>query len=224
MIFYICSAAGGTGKTGLACALSAAAARLGRRPLLLDAAGSLSACALRMGAPGAVFCLSDVLSGEAELEDALYACGEGGVTLATAAFGGPPGLSEYGALLSRLREEYDPILADTGTGEEGPFSDGLEPRDQALVLCAPEEAALRQAAPRLFRLENEGAACHLVINFAPRERRAQDKLSVLAEEATGKRPLLFLPQQNRSDGRSIEKTFQRAAEALLSASVSGNWR
>ncbi|MCR4707001.1 MAG: hypothetical protein K5746_03530 [Clostridiales bacterium] len=223
MVWYICSAAGGTGKTGLACALAETIAektvKTGKPPILLDAAGGLNACRERLSAEGAVLCLADVLLGQAELEEALYNCGVPGLRLAVASFEGPPGVMEYAPLLSRLGELCDAVIVDTGTGEEGPDPEFLQAGDRVLMLCAPDETGLRQAARRLFLLEGGGARCDLIVNFAPPERRAQDKISALAEEITGRRPLLFIQQQNRTDGRGIRKTLCRAAESLFSASA-----
>ena len=223
MVWYICSAAGGTGKTCLACALAEIKAektrKTGKPVILLDAAGSLTACRERLSVEGAVLCLTDVLLGQAELEETLYSCGVPGLRLAIASFEGPPGVMEYESLISRLGEISDSVIVDTGTGEEGPDPRSLQANDRLLVLSAPDETALRQAAQRLFILESGEVRCDLIVNFAPPERRAQEKISSLAEEITGRRPLLFIQQQSRTDDRGIRKTLCRAAESLLSAAA-----
>ena len=215
MIWFLCSASGGTGKTRLACALAEEAAGRRKTPLLVDAAGSMQACASHLRADRAILCLTDVLTGCALLREAVYPCAVAGVRLAITSFDGYPCVSEYGTLLRDLRSSFDPIIVDTGTGEEGPAEDLLEPNDRMLVLAGPEEVGLQKAAQRLFRLENDGARCDLLINFAPKDRRSQERLSSLAEEITGRRPLLFLPQEMRTDERAVAAVFKKAAEKLL---------
>ena len=215
MIWYICSAAGGTGKTRLACALAEEAAGRGKSPLLLDAAGSLQACVFRLRAEGTLICLSDVLQGDAELAEAVYDSPIQGVRLAVASFEGYPGVSEYAPVITELRSMADPVIVDTGTGEEGPSEELWQAGDRALVLSGPDECGLRQAAQRLFHLESAGACCDLIIDYAPADWRAQEKLATLAEEISGRKPLLFIHQESRADDRAIEKCFRKAAHALM---------
>ena len=216
VVWYICSAAGGTGKTELACALAEKAADRGGKPVLLDAAGRLHACIARMNADGVVTCLTDVLEGTAKLSETLYSCPYKGILLAVASFETPPCIMEYVSLFPELRSLADPLIVDTGTGEEGPDPDILQDGDRVLVLAWPDENGLRQAARRVFSLEENGAHCDLALNCVPKERHMHDRLRILAEEITGRKPGLFIPQQAQTDKLAIKRAFQIAANDLLS--------
>ena len=156
----VLSGKGGVGKTNLVVNVAVAAAGLGARVLVVDGDLGLANVDLLLGltAPRNV---SDVLSGECTLEEALLQ-GPRGIHLLPAASGRsdltslrPIGLSRLLVPLYRAAHRYDLVLADLGAGVGASVIGLAAACDRAILVTTSEPTSLADAYATLKVLGGE---------------------------------------------------------------------
>ncbi len=179
------------GKTTTAANLAIALADAGKSTLLIDADLRRPRVATYMGVEGGVG-LSDVLIGNARLEDTLQPWGESGRLVVLPSGTRPPNPSEMlgsrtmEELLHALRGEFEQIIVDAPPLL--PVTDAAvlsKVTDGALVVCAAGLTRTTQLAHALSSLENiDAKVLGLVVNLLP--TRGPDSYGTYGYEYTEK--------------------------------------
>lgn len=164
-IWAVCSGSGGVGKTTLALALSAGAAKAGRRVILLDASGISRAADLALGMESVmVLDLADVASGEVPLEAALYpAPHHNGLRVASASLYEGASLEEVSGVMLALQSMCDILVVDLPTGQAGLTRGLMSREDELLVVSRPDDASLRACERVMQHAGRGGAGLSLVL-------------------------------------------------------------
>ena len=144
----VTSGKGGTGKTVTAAAVASCLAALGHRTLCLDCDVGLKNLDLALGLTElAVMDFSDVLSGAAELSDAVTAHPAiDGLFFLSAPTGVRPDDIDTEAMRrlgDRIRETYDFCLIDGPAGIDAGFRLAAAAADSAIVVSSGDAASLR---------------------------------------------------------------------------------
>ena len=144
----IAAGKGGTGKTTISANLGIALAQRGRKVTILDADIAMANLELILGMEGKSHTLQDVLSGECEVDEAIYE-GPGGVRIV------PAGISltklrkvdpeKLVDVLERLVEETDILIIDApaGLGKEAYIA--LSMAENLILVVNPEISSLSDA-------------------------------------------------------------------------------
>jgi flagellar biosynthesis protein FlhG len=205
----VLSGKGGVGKTNLVANVAVAAAGLGAKVLVVDGDLGLANVDLLLGltAPRTV---SDVLTGECALEDALLS-GPRGIHLLPAASGRsdltslrPAGLARLLVPLYQVAPRYDLVLADLGAGV-GVSVIGLAAAcDRAILVTTPEPTSLADAYATLKVLCGEAPTLPVgvFVNAVRDEIEARDthaRLERVARRFLHRSPpfLGFVPRDRR---------------------------
>ncbi|MEW6754758.1 MAG: P-loop NTPase [Candidatus Latescibacterota bacterium] len=176
----VASGKGGVGKSLVAVNLAVAAARAGRRVLLVDTDLGLGSTAVLLGINPTVT-LEEVLLGRCPVEEAASP-GPEGLTVLPAASDGGTDLWEEGVLaprvgegLSRFEAGFDLVVADTSAGIAPASVDFVAAADECLLLATPEPAAIADAYATLKVVlrRRAGVRAGLLVNMAesPEEAR-----------------------------------------------------
>ena len=158
-IWAVCSGSGGVGKTTLALALSAGAAKAGRRVILLDASGTARSADLVLGMESImVLDLADVAGGEAPLEAALYPAPQrSGLRVASASLYEGASLEAVSGVMLALQSLCDVLVVDLPTGQAGLARGLMSREDELLLVSRPDDASLR-ACERVMQQARRGSA------------------------------------------------------------------
>jgi septum site-determining protein MinD len=189
------SGKGGVGKTTTTANLGTALASRGARVVMIDADVGLRNLDLVMGLESRVkYHLLDVLEERASLEDALIAAKQTeGLYLLAAAQAREKDEVETAklqALVALARERYDYVLIDSPAGIELGFRNAAAVADEAIVICTPEVAAVRDV-DRVVGLLGSRFRPQLIINrLRPALVRKGKMLSVDDVNAILRLPLL----------------------------------
>jgi len=147
-VYTIASGKGGTGKTTTTLNLGTSLAMLGKKTLIIDADIGMANLGLLLGLEKSKITLHEVLSGEAEIKDAIYDGPAGlkvvpsGLTLKGFQKSNPDKLKQ---VISDLTEGMDYILIDApgGISKDGIIS--LAVADRVLLVVNPELSSLSDA-------------------------------------------------------------------------------
>ena len=164
----ITSGKGGVGKTTTTANLGTALACRGASVVLVDADIGLRNLDIVLGLENRVkYHLLDVLEGRVTVEEALVADKrtENLFLLAAAQSREKDEVETFklSALISRLRERFDYVLIDSPAGIELGFKNAVAGADEAIVVCTPEVAAVRDV-DRVVGLLGNRFRPRLVIN------------------------------------------------------------
>lgn len=164
-IWAVCSGSGGVGKTTLALALSAGAAKAGKRVILLDASGTARAADLALGMESVMALdLADVASGEVPLEAAVYpAPRHSGLRLASASLYEGASLELVSGVVLALQSMCDVLVVDLPTGQAGLARGLMSREDELLMVARPDDASLRACERVMQRARRDGAGLSLVL-------------------------------------------------------------
>ncbi len=189
------SGKGGVGKTTTTANLGTALARRGARVVLIDADIGLRNLDIVLGLESRVrHHLLDVLEERVEVDDALVADKHtDGLFLLAAAQAREKDEVEtlkMQALVASLREHFDYVLIDSPAGIELGFKNAVACADEAIVICTPEVAAVRDV-DRVVGLLGNRFRPQLIINrLRPQLVRKGKMLSVDDVNAILRLPLL----------------------------------
>ena len=147
-VITVASGKGGVGKTTITSNLGVSLSIYGERTVVLDADIAMANLELVLGMEGKSVTLHEVLSGEAEIEEAIYE-GPGGVMIV------PAGISLEGIrnvnvnrledALTKLMEDTDILLIDAPAGLEKDALAALASADELLLVTNPEVPAISDA-------------------------------------------------------------------------------
>ncbi len=164
----VTSGKGGVGKTTTTANLGTALAERGARVVLVDADVGLRNLDIVLGLESRVtHHLIDVLEERVSLDDALVPGkhGESLFLLAAAQSREKDDVetAKMKALIERLRERFDFVLVDSPAGIELGFRNAVVGADEAIVVCTPEVAAVRDV-DRVVGLLGNRFRPQLIIN------------------------------------------------------------
>ncbi len=164
----ITSGKGGVGKTTTTANIGTALALTGASVALVDADVGLRNLDIVLGLEARVRNhVLDVLEGRATLEDALVADKRVPTLRLLAAAQtrekDDVDTAAMHALIDSLRERFDYVLIDCPAGIEKGFINAIVGADEAIVVCTPEVAAVRDA-DRVVGLLGNRASIKLVVN------------------------------------------------------------
>jgi septum site-determining protein MinD len=232
----VTSGKGGVGKTTTTANLGTALAARGAKVVLVDADVGLRNLDIVLGLESRVrHHLLDVLEEHAELDDALVADKhtEGLFLLAAAQAREKDDVEtlKMQALIERLRERFDYVLIDSPAGIELGFRNAVAGADEAIVVCTPEVAAVRDV-DRVVGLLGNRFRPQLVINrLRPQLVRRGKMLSVDDVNGILRLPLLgviadepdIIVTTNRGEPLALRSsTPTGAAYHAIAARVAGD--
>lgn len=147
-VITVASGKGGVGKTTITANLGVALATYGEETIVLDADVAMANLELILGMEGKSVTLHDVLSGDADIEDAIYE-GPGGVLVV------PAGISLEGlrkikldrleAALERLIHDADILLIDAPAGLEKDALAAIAAAQELILITTPEVPSISDA-------------------------------------------------------------------------------
>lgn len=231
----ITSGKGGVGKTTTTANVGIALAARGARVVLIDADVGLRNLDLVLGLESRVrHHLLDVLEGNVELDDALVRDKRvPTLWLLAAAQNREKDDVDTGKLLGlieRLRAEYDYVIVDSPAGIEMGFKNAVAGADEAVVVCTPEVAAVRDV-DRVVGLLGNRINVQLVVNrIRPALVRKGKMLSVDDVNSILRLPLLgvvgdapdVIVATNRGEPIAlVESSAVGAAYRAIAARIAG---
>lgn len=171
-IWAVCSGSGGVGKSMIALALAAGAAKAGRQVILLDASGVSRSCDLVLGLESIVVLdMMDVSREQAELESALYPVSRyEGLRFACASLYDDVPAGELAGVVLALHSLCDILVADLPTGQADLGRGVLRAADERVIVTRPDDASIRAAERMMMRLPRDEANTRLVVNRMNRAR------------------------------------------------------
>ncbi|MBV8531767.1 MAG: septum site-determining protein MinD [Candidatus Eremiobacteraeota bacterium] len=229
------SGKGGVGKTTTTANLGTALARRGARVAMIDADVGLRNLDIVLGLESRIkHHLLDVLEERASLEDALVADkhSDGLFLLAAAQSREKDDVdtAKMRAVVWSLRERFDYVLIDSPAGIELGFKNAVAGADEAIVVCTPEVAAVRDV-DRVVGLLGNRFHPQLIINrLRPQLVRKGKMLSVDDVNAILRLPLLgviadepdIIVTTNRGEPLALRRqTPTGAAYHAIAARVAG---
>jgi len=182
-VYTIASGKGGTGKTTTTVNLGTALSLLGKKTVIIDADIGMANLGLMLGLEKSPVTLHEVLSGEAEVQEAVYE-GPGGVYVI------PCGISLQGfqnsdpekmqEVMATLVEDVDFILIDAPSGIS---KDGVIPlaiADKVILVVNPDISSMADALKTKVLTEMLGGEIGgAILNRAGMERTEIDRQKVV---------------------------------------------
>jgi len=229
------SGKGGVGKTTTTANLGTALAHRGARVVLVDADVGLRNLDIVLGLESRVkHHLLDVLEERASLDEALVPGKHSELLFLLAAAQSREkddvDTAKMKALISSLRERFDYVLIDCPAGIELGFRNAVAGEEEAIVICTPEVAAVRDV-DRVVGLLGNRFRPQLVINrLRPNLVKKGKMLSVEDVNAILRLPLLgviadepdIIVTTNRGEPLALRKeTPTGAAYHAIAARVAG---
>jgi septum site-determining protein MinD len=231
----VTSGKGGVGKTTTTANLGVALASRGARVVLIDADVGLRNLDLVLGLESRVrHHVLDVLEGKVQLADALVRDKrvETLYLLAAAQNREKDDIDTAAmvALIEQLRGEFDYVLIDSPAGIEMGFKNAVAGADEAVVVCTPEVAAVRDV-DRVVGLLGNRIKVQLVVNrIRPALVRKGKMLSVDDVNAILRLPLLgvlgdapdVIVATNRGEPVALDESSETgAAYRAIAARIAG---
>ena len=195
-VYTIASGKGGTGKTTTTLNLGTALALLGKKTVVLDADIGMANLGLLLGLERSKITLHEVLSGTAQIKDAIYD-GPGGLKIV------PSGLSLKGfqnsnpeklkEVMTAIVEGMDFVLIDAPTGIS---KDGVIPlavADKVILVVNPDLASMADALKTKALTEMLGRSVEgVILNRAELEKTEINRNKV--SELLGVKVLEMIPE------------------------------
>jgi flagellar biosynthesis protein FlhG len=222
-IIAVTSGKGGVGKTTVALNLAVALAGSGTRTLLFDADMGLANVHVFAGVdPGRT--VLDLISGAAGPEQVLVT-GPGGVAMLCGGSGiagladlDPRAVADLGSRLTRMADDFDVIVIDTGAGIGSQVLEFLRIADDIVVIVTPDIASTLDAygVIKVSREARFDGRIHVVVNMAetPGESQAvSERLLACARRFLNYAPGLlgWLPRD-----RAVQDANQQRRPLLIS--------
>lgn len=177
-LYAVCSGSGGVGKTTVALALAAGAAKAGKRTIFLDASGPARCADLMLGLSGVVSLdIADVASGEASMQAALYPSARYPLlSFACASLYDGVSTAELSGTLLALQSLCDVLVAELPTGQ-AMLGDGMPAaKDLRIAVLRPDDAGIRACERLLSVVPPQAGETHLLLNFMQTERQKGAKV------------------------------------------------
>ena len=208
MKWFVYSQAGGTGKSTFAVSLAAAAARQGKRIVLLDASARSRVADEMLGVSEVdVLDLTDAVSGEAEVSSACYAVPElSGLRYALVSHEDTDKLENYAKEIGMLEADCELLIIDTPTADGGfrrlPFAEN----DRVFLITRPDTRSLNRLTGLCSELEQHAVEVTLVLNDT--QELARERQACSREEAAAlfeKKPMVVIGHDPSLPGSSYTK-------------------
>ncbi len=174
-VIVVASGKGGTGKSTVAAALSAALVKLKKRVLLIDCDCGMRGLDLMLDVESEIlFDCADAICGNCKSIEAVYRSKNlGELFLMAAPFHTDNEISPsvFTQLVEELKSDYDYIVIDSPAGLGSGFSTAAAPAELALIVTNAEPVSLRGAVKLRSRLTELGKTnIRLVINRFDRKQ------------------------------------------------------
>ena len=172
-IWIVCSGSGGVGKTTIALAIAAGAAKAGKKTILFDASGMARSCDLILGMESLlVLDMKDVMRNQINIGSAIYPVAQyDNLSLACASLYEQTPASELSGMILALLSLCDILVVDMPTGQYALGKGVLQADDERLVVTRPDNSSIRAAERLLIHARGtDAASCGLIINRISRER------------------------------------------------------
>ena len=231
-IWAVCSGSGGVGKSTIALALAAGAAKAGWQTILLDASGPARSCDLALGLESVVALdMADVITRQAGMEAALYPIARySGLRFACASLMDGLPISELSGAVLALYSMCDILVIDLPTGEAELGSGILRAGDERIIVSRPDAASIRSAERLMAR--RDAVLVSLVINRVSRERirHGTQYTRDAVENLLGQAAIAWIPEDpaiqagEKRGSAAIEGIGSAAGElrALVKVLLAGN--
>lgn len=176
-IWAVCSGSGGVGKSTIALALAAGAAKSGLKTILLDASGISRSCDLLLGMESIVSLdMMDVLNRETDIQSALYPVSRyPGLRFACASLYDHHAVSELSSIVLTLDSLCDLLVIDLPTGDIGVGRGILRSGDERIIITRPDAPSVRASERLMQHCMGDMAGTTLVINRMLPERGKRDR-------------------------------------------------
>ena len=173
-IWAVASGNGGVGKSTIALAVAAGAAKNGKKTILLDASGISRSCDLVLGLESVVVLdMLDVLREQSGIESALYSVARYEyLHFACASLYDDVPVCEFSSIVLALNTLCDILVIDLPTGQVDLGREILREDDRLLCIVRPDDASVR-ATERLIARMPKDCTPSLVINRMSKERIRQ---------------------------------------------------
>lgn len=224
----ISSGKGGTGKTFLTANLGIALAKMGKKVVMIDADLDMANLELILGLEGRPITLQDVLSGEANLQDALYDVTENakfvpaGITPSQFRRADP---EKLGKIISDLTDKADFIILDCPAGVGRDTLACLSSCKETILVVMPEPMSATDAYKTKIVAEKMGSEIiGVVINMIKNARgELNDKeiASLLETKVLGRIPDDALVREHVIEGKPIVKHRPDSPAALAVGQLAG---
>ena len=200
-LISIASGKGGTGKTTITSNLAIALGKLGKQVIAVDADLTMANLSLVMGLDDADVTIHDVLSGDANLDDAIYSLPNfDNVHLIPAAVdwehvikADPRGLPE---IIKPLKGRFDYVLIDCPAGLQIDAMSAMLSGEEALMVTNPEISCIADTMKVGIVLKKAGLA---VLGFVlNRYGRSINDIPPEIAEDTMEMPLLGIIPEDRA--------------------------
>ena len=172
-VIAVTSGKGGVGKSTLTVSLGIAAARSGKRVLLIELDAGLRGMDIMLGLSGVVYDLGDLLEGRCNIGSAiipsphtpeLYAI------VAPLSLKGPILMQDMRLLIGGLRAYFDLIFLDTPAGLGKGVQYACDLSDLALIVTTPDPVCVRDGGQVVREMGERGFTAHrLLINRVSRK-------------------------------------------------------
>lgn len=165
-VWAVCSGCGGVGKTTIAASLAVAAAKAGKRVILLDTSAQMRSCDLILGLEHAMTLdLVDVLSQQVNLEAALYSVPRyENLQVSCSTLHESASLTEFSGVILALQTLCDVLVLDLPTGELA-LGEGILHRDDLRIFVTrSDDISIRATEGLIRQIWNEEGQTHVIVN------------------------------------------------------------
>ena len=170
-IWTVCSGNGGVGKTTIALALAAGAAKAGKSTIFLDASGISRSGDLILGLESVLTLdLKDVLQQQILMDAALYPVPlYSNLRIACSSLHDQTPICELSAMILALNSLCDILVIDMPTGQRTLGRGVMREGDCRLFVARPDNASIR-STERMMMQTSDAARNELIINRSSRDR------------------------------------------------------
>lgn len=233
-IFAVTSGKGGVGKSTVSVGLSLAFSKMGQRVLLVDMDEGLRCLDVMLGLDEkVVFDLSDILSGNNDISDAIYYTEDNPLLHLIPA---PAKLGQidpfaFSQFVEKIVPFYDNVIFDFPAGIDFSLYTCLPKEALFIAVAFPDPITIRDASVVSQKLSEIGVASRLVINcfdYSLTKRKIYNNIDDIIDKS-GLRLLGIVPKSRELSLLSVKhklknksnamKAFSRIAKRLLGENV-----
>ena len=233
-IMLVTSGKGGTGKSTVALNLALSLVREGKKAIVIELDSGMRCIDLMLGIDSIVYDLGDILSGNCQLQEAIYEA-DGIDNLGVIAAPADPKYAassqRFVSLCRQLSTVYDFVILDTPAGIGSPLAAAAEAASHALVVTNLTAVSVRDAEKATEFLRRMGhKRIRLVVNFVPLEFDSIDEVADIDDiiDSVGAQLIGIIPEDKLfrkcvllRNKKEIKKSVGNAAFENLAARILG---